>query len=110
MKSGMHSRFSSAKGRWQAPSRHQAGTKQGLGKGLSPEQCRMLENSVEAKAIVDLMKIFNRTNRSKFKNSLLQPLIDAGFIEMTEPNSPNSPTQKYRTTEEGLQIIDDKNN
>jgi ATP-dependent DNA helicase RecG len=36
---------------------------------------------------------------------MLQPLIDAGFIEMTEPQSLRSPTQKYRTTEKGMEIV-----
>jgi ATP-dependent DNA helicase RecG len=55
--------------------------------------------------MVDLMKIFKRSNRTKFKKSMLQPLIDAWFIEMTEPQSLRSPTQKYRTTEKGMEIV-----
>ncbi|MDR0627354.1 MAG: hypothetical protein LBG11_08890 [Bifidobacteriaceae bacterium] len=31
----------------------------------------------------------------------VQPLLDVGWLEMTEPMSPRSPTQKYRTTEAG---------
>lgn len=34
----------------------------------------------------------------------LTPAITQGFIEMTQPNSPKSPTQKYRLTEKGKEI------
>lgn len=34
----------------------------------------------------------------------LTPAINQGLIEMTQPNSPKSPTQKYRLTEKGKEI------
>ncbi|MBU2621661.1 MAG: hypothetical protein KKD92_05020 [Proteobacteria bacterium] len=97
----------------QAPSRHQVGTKQGPSdkpsagpKELSSEQFRILKLCMDAKAIADLMKVFDRSNRTKFKKSLIEPLMAEGLLEMTEPGSPNSPTQKYRTTEKGRQAAD----
>ena len=56
-------------------------------------------------AYSDLMKILKRSNRTKFKKNMLQPLIDSGFLEMTEPDSPKSPKQKYRITKEGQEAI-----
>ena len=44
------------------------------------------------------MKILNRTNKSKFKNTIINPLIENGFFELTNPSKPKSPTQKYRLT------------
>ena len=32
-------------------------------------------------------------------------LICDGYIEMTQPNSPRSPTQKYRITEKGRLVV-----
>ena len=44
------------------------------------------------------MNILGRTNRTKFKLAIIYPLIDQGFIELTIPDKPKSPNQKYRIT------------
>ena len=44
------------------------------------------------------MEIINRTNKSKFKNVIINPLVENGFFELTNPDKPKSPTQKYRLT------------
>lgn len=41
-------------------------------------------------------------DRSSFLESYLSPALRIGFIEMTQPDSPRSPTQKYRLTAKGL--------
>lgn len=41
-----------------------------------------------------------------FKNYIL-PLINLGLIEMTIPDSPTSPKQKYKTSEFGNEVFDD---
>ncbi len=46
----------------------------------------------------ELMKILNRTHKTRFKNDILNPLIDCGFFERTIPEKPKSPKQKYRVT------------
>ncbi|NGO90852.1 MAG: transcriptional regulator [Halomonas sp.] len=78
-----------------------AGPKQ----GLSKEQVELLQACVEEVPITFLMSIMGRANRTKFRTGLLNPLLDAGLIEMTQPESPRSPTQKYRLSAEGKQII-----
>jgi len=42
-----------------------------------------------------------RTNRTKFRDQVLAPLLDAGLVEMTVPDKPRSPKQQYRMTEAG---------
>ena len=37
-------------------------------------------------------------NKSKFKTAIINPLIDHNFLELTIPESPRSPSQKYRLT------------
>lgn len=98
----------------QGLSRDQVRTKQGPSREMqvsafrpNDEQFRLLQISTDAKAIVDLMRFFNRSNRTKFKKSHIAPLIEAGLLEMTDPESPNSPKQKYRTSEKGKEIIKD---
>jgi ATP-dependent DNA helicase RecG len=51
------------------------------------------------------MKLAGRTGRTKFRNQVLRPLLDAGLIEMTIPDKPTSSKQRYRLTGEGKQIL-----
>ena len=79
----------------------QVGTKQ----GLSKEQVDLLQSCVEEAPITLLMKVTGRSNRTKFRVAVLNPLLDSGLIEMTQPDSPRSPTQKYRSTDLGKQVL-----
>ena len=70
------------------------GTKQ----GLSWDHLKILKNCKNESSAIELMKILNRTNKSKFKNVIINPLVENGFLELTNPGKPKSPTQKYRLT------------
>lgn len=48
-----------------------------------------------------LMESVGESNRGRMKDNVLAPLLDAGLIELTIPDSPNSPKQKYALTEKG---------
>jgi DNA-binding PadR family transcriptional regulator len=48
-----------------------------------------------------LMSIVRRSDRTKFRHQVINPLIMAGLIEMTIPDKPRSRLQKYRITEKG---------
>jgi len=73
--------------------------------GLSRDQVEILRNCASEKAIGELMSLIGRANRTKFRNQVLRPLLDAGLIEMTIPDKPTSSKQKYRLTETGKQIL-----
>ena len=99
----------------QAPSRHQAGTKQALSRhqvaaklSLSTEQVNLLKQCEKASPMTELLQIAGRSDRTKLKKGIIQPLLVEGLLEMTEPDSPNSPTQKYRITLRGKQLIESK--
>jgi ATP-dependent DNA helicase RecG len=51
-----------------------------------------------------LMEKLNLKHRPTFLYDYLQPAMDMEFIEMTQPDSPKSPTQKYRLTAKGIEI------
>ena len=53
------------------------------------------------------MQLLGLQHRPTFLYDYLQPAIEAKLIEMTQPESPRSPTQKYRLTEEGLKLLRD---
>ncbi|MEW6710975.1 MAG: Fic family protein [Candidatus Riflebacteria bacterium] len=44
-----------------------------------------------------------------FSKNYLEAAKNSNFGEMTQPDSPRSPTQKYRLTELGKQILESKN-
>jgi predicted transcriptional regulator len=54
------------------------------------------------------MQIFNRSDRTKFRRGIISPLLKMGLLEMTDPNRPNNPKQKYRTTKKGQEAIKDQ--
>ena len=70
----------------------------GTKKGLSKDHLKILRNCNNESSAIELMKILNRSNKSKFKNVIINPLVENGFFELTNPEKPKSPTQKYRLT------------
>ncbi|WP_256590473.1 Fic family protein [Pseudomonas sp. Irchel 3A18] len=49
----------------------------------------------------ELMTFVGRSNRSKFREQVLTPLLTLGVVEMTIPDKPNSSKQRYRLTAAG---------
>ena len=49
-----------------------------------------------------IMKAIGIKDRVTFADYYLAPALKLGLVEMTQPNSPRSPTQKYRLTPKGL--------
>lgn len=58
--------------------------------------------------ITELMTIAKRTDRTKFRHQVLNPLIADGLLEMTIPDKPTSSKQKYRLTERGKRFLKEK--
>jgi ATP-dependent DNA helicase RecG len=83
------------------PSWDQVGTKL----GLSSDQVQILQNLSSEQPLADLMVILGRTNRTKFRDQVLKPLIDAGLVEMAVPDRPRSSKQKYRLTQKGRSLM-----
>jgi len=70
----------------------------GTKKGLSLDHLQILKKCKEESSALELMKILKRSNKSKFKTAIINPLLDQNFLELTIPDSPKSPSQKYRLT------------
>ncbi|MBW2020997.1 MAG: putative DNA binding domain-containing protein [Deltaproteobacteria bacterium] len=73
---------------------------------LSRHQVEILYKCREDTALLDLMAITGRSDRTKFRHQVLNPLLEAGLIEMTIPNKPRSSKQKYRVTDKGEKYIE----
>ena len=83
------------------PSRDQVGTKL----ALSRHQVNILTLCNTKQGITDLLTLVGRTNRTKFRTDLLNPLLEEGLVEMTIPDKPKSSKQRYRTTERGQSVL-----
>jgi ATP-dependent DNA helicase RecG len=79
------------------PGGHQVGTKS----ALSLYQVQVLELAGVPRALAELMVPSGRTDRTKFRDQVVAPLLDAGLLEMTIPDKPRSSKQQYRITEAG---------
>ena len=51
------------------------------------------------------MASVSRKDRTKFRNQVLKPLLQGGWLKMTIPDKPTSSKQKYRLTDKGRQLL-----
>lgn len=84
--------------------RDQVGTKS----GLSQDQVEILRLCREERPLLDLMSAVGRHNRTKFRDGVVRPLIQAGLLALTIPDRPNSRLQKYRLTEKGRRSLGER--
>jgi len=83
------------------PSRDLVGTKS----EPSSEQLDLLRFFTGEHSITELMDAAGRSNRTKFREQYLNPLLDEGYVEMTDPDKPTSSRQRYRLTTKGQKIV-----
>ena len=57
---------------------------------------RIIDYCIEPKSMSQIMNYVGYTNRSKFRNKYIKPLLEYA-LEMTEPDKPNSRNQKYKS-------------
>ncbi|MBW2704578.1 MAG: Fic family protein [Deltaproteobacteria bacterium] len=55
----------------------------------------------EEKSSASIMKMLALSHRPTFRKNYLTPSLEGGWVERTEPDSPRSPTQRYRLTDKG---------
>ena len=74
------------------------------GMALSDAMWRLLEIMDGEMSRGRIMTALKLKNRSNFLEYYLAPALKIGLLEMTQPGSPRSPTQKYRLTARGLEL------
>jgi len=52
----------------------------------------------------EIQNILQLKHREYFRDNYLLPALESGFIEMTFPDSPNHPNQRYRLTASGITL------
>lgn len=57
--------------------------------------------------VLEMMSALKLGGRRNFLEKYLTPAMETGLVEMTQPDSPRSPTQRYRLTERGRQMKGD---
>jgi Fic family protein len=66
-------------------------------------QVKMLLRALRKKegSLQELMRSLSLRHARNFRANYLNPALQAGLVERTQPNAPNSPTQRYRLTSKG---------
>ena len=73
---------------------------------LSGNQVEILRQCRKDSAITELMELIGRSDRTKFRNQVLKPLLKDGLLDLTVPDKPTSSLQKYRLNEKGKGLLD----
>ena len=74
---------------------------------VTPQVLQLLSVLKGAKNRDTLQRALGLKARKNFRLLYLVPALEAGLIEMTIPDKPQSSKQKYRVTDKGLKLIQD---
>ena len=66
---------------------------------------KILRKTQKSVTVTDLMNSMGQTNKTRFRQDILKPLIEAKLIVMTIPDKPQSSKQRYVITEKGRQLL-----
>lgn len=72
----------------------------------TPQVEKLLQYCNEPLSREELQQALKIQDRKYFRKTFLRPALEDGFIELTIPDKPNSPLQKYRLTEKGRAFLD----
>ncbi|MGH9844317.1 MAG: Fic family protein, partial [Blastocatellia bacterium] len=56
--------------------------------------------------LTELMAYLRRSDRTKFRQSVVEPLLEAGWLARTVPDRPRSRFQQYVTTPAGREFLE----
>jgi ATP-dependent DNA helicase RecG len=73
-----------------------------------PRRWEVLELSLTPRSRGDLQTHLGVKDRLAFRRVYLNPLLDAGLLALTLPDSPRAPTQRYVTTETGRALLEQR--
>ncbi len=76
---------------------------------VSPEASRLLAALIGEMTRAELQDSLSLKHLPHFRGAYLRPALDAGLIELTIPDKPNSRLQKYRLTAVGQAWLQQQN-
>ncbi|MDR2533289.1 MAG: putative DNA binding domain-containing protein [Tannerellaceae bacterium] len=65
----------------------------------------ILEACIKPMQIIDMMRLVQQSNRTRFRQNIIRPLLEEGLLAMRIPTKPSSPLQRYFTTEKGRALL-----
>jgi hypothetical protein len=68
---------------------------------VTPQVVALLKAAHHPCSRGELQQVVGLKDREHFRKTYLEPLLTAGWLEMTIPEKPRSRHQRYRTTESG---------
>ena len=71
---------------------------------LSATHWKIIDLCDVPRRLADILEALGVTNRGYFKEHHLNPLIQSGIVEMTNPEKPRASNQQYVITEAGAQL------
>ena len=83
----------------------EAGHVTGFDEQIPANVSRLLRGMKKEMGLHEIMTKIRLASRAHLRKSALDPALELGLVEMTQPNSPRSPTQKYRLTERGKAVV-----
>ena len=66
----------------------------------------LLEMMIKPMSAKEMRQFCGLKDATYFKTNIIDALIEGGLVAMTQPDSPNSPTQKYYLTESGKSLLE----
>lgn len=72
---------------------------------VTPQVLALLMKATGEMARQELMDALGLKDRKHFGDAYLQPALEAGLLEMTIPDKPQSSKQRYRLTEQGRAVL-----
>ena len=77
----------------------------GLSKAVSKTAIKVVRLLEKECGLREIATSIQHSNLTKLRKGIMASLIEAGYVELTQPDSPRSPTQKYRLTEKGRALL-----
>lgn len=72
---------------------------------VTPQVIAVLEAAATPRTRAELQAAIGLKDRKHFRAAYLEPLVGAGLLELTLPDAPQSPRQRYRTTAAGARLL-----
>ena len=85
-----------------APSRHPV---ESIELNLGDDLIKLLVYCQQPKLFSEIIQEMGWSDRTKFRRKFLHPLLEKNMLEVTIPETPHSPNQRYVTTLMGKKII-----